>query len=179
MRKVVVSKETRKRIAKFAGLGVGIALAVVALAAWRVPTSNGTDGADLQVAAQPATSLTPSSSDPFLVKTGLRPGGPAGKGSVNLKNTTTEALPFRVRATSTAADLDQSIDVELAVAGRPIYNGSLAALRQWAPSGFTLAPGQSARLSMSATLSQTATNYDGRVVDATLQFEPAGRNGDT
>jgi hypothetical protein len=178
MRKVSVSTETRKRIAKFAGLAIGIAVAVLALGAWRVPTSGQTFGADLQVTATPTEQLTTSSQDPFLVRTGLRPGGPAATGSETLENVSSATLPFRVRALPTTSGLDSSLEVELSVGGRRVYNGSLAALQQWAPGGFTLRPGQQAQLDMSTTLSSTATGYDGKVVDVVLQFEPAGRSGD-
>ena len=157
-------------MAKWIGLAGGLAVAVLLLATWRVPATSGTLGADLKLVAAPPGELMLRPAGAFLQGRGLTAGGAAATGRLELRNITGRRLAVRVRLLPSAADLDRAVRVELEDAGRAVAVGPIGTLRRWSRRAFELRPGESRRLDGRAFVVQPAGNYEGRIVDATLEL---------
>lgn len=172
-----MSRPSRNTMTKWIGLTVGLAMAVVLLTSWRVPATSGTLGADVQLVATPPGELTLEPSGAFLQGNGLAAGGAAGTGRLELRNITGRTLAVSVRLLPSAADLDRALHVELGDAGGPVARGPLGKLRRWSLRTIHVGPGESKRLDARASIAQGAANYEGRIVDVTVELRarPVGR----
>ena len=163
---------TRRRtntIVKCLGLAAGMAIALALLLGWRVPAATGTLGADVKLVATPPGELALEGSGPFLQGRALEPGGRAATGRLDLQNISPRTLAVQVRLRPSTRDLDRALRVELEDAGA-LAGGTLGALRRWSRRRMRIAPGERRRLDGRALMRKGAHNYEGRIVDATLEF---------
>ena len=157
-------------LTKWIGLAAGIALAAVLLSSWRVPATSGTLGADLKLVATPPGELTLKPAGALLQGHGLRAGGTAATGTLEVRNITARTLAVRTRLLPSVPDLDAGLRVEVEDGGRPVASGPLGRLRRWSRAAVTIAPGESRRLDARAAVVPGARDYQGRIVDATLEL---------
>ena len=164
-------------ITKWVGLAVGLAMAVVLLTTWQVPATSGTLGADVKLVATPPGELTLQPAGAFLQARGLSAGGAAGAGRLELRNITGRRLEVRLRLLPSAPDLDGALHVELGDAGDPVARGPLGTLRRWSRQAIVVEPGEARRLDGRAYVAGGAGDYEGRIVDVTVELRarPVGR----
>jgi hypothetical protein len=165
-----MSRETTDGLAKWIGLTAGLAAAAALLIAWRVPATTGTLGADVKLVASPPGELTLKPAGAFLQGSRLTAGGAAATGRLELRNITGRALDVRVRLLPALPDLDGTLRVELEDAGDPVAVGRLGALRDWSGRAVRIGPGKSRRLDARVLVTARAANYEGRIVDVTLEL---------
>ena len=157
-------------IVKWIALAVGLGLAFALLTTWRVPATSGTLGADVRLVATPPGELTLTPAGAFLVGRRLTAGGMAATGRLEVRNITGRTLAVRVRMLPSTADLDRALRVELEDAGRPVAVGPLGAARRWSRRPFELRPRESRRIDGRAFVVHRASDYEGRMVDVTLEL---------
>lgn len=165
-------------LAKLIGLAAGAAVAVVLVMTWRVPATSGTLGADVKLVATPPGELVLRPGGAFLQGRGLSAGGPAASGRLGLRNITGRRLAVRVRLLPSSPDLDRALRVELTGSGRDLVaGGRLHALRRWSRRTIEIEPGKSRTLEARTSVMRGARDYEGRIVDVTLELRarPVGR----
>lgn len=106
----------------------------------------------------------------LLQGNGLTAGGPAATGRLELRNITGRRLEVRVRLLPSAPDLDGVLRVELEDAGEPVAIGPLGRLRRWSRSAISIGAGESRRLDARASVLSGARNYEGRIIDVTVEL---------
>ena len=164
---------------RLAGFLAGLALAALALTAWRVPAGARRLGADLQLSASPSGELAVAPSGVFVATTNLEPdnvGGGAVEGRLKVKNQTGTTLNVKPHALPSTADLDRLVELTLDVDGVELYRGPLGELRGGPHRPARLVPGQSAILVARAQLRPaTGEDHRGRSADVPFQLrvEPA------
>lgn len=157
-------------VAKWVGLALGLGLAVALLATWRVPATSGTLGADVKFVATAPGELTLKPSGAFLQAHGLAAGRGRVSGRLVIRNITARRLAVRVRLLPSAPDLDRALRVELEHGGERLGTGRLGEHRRWSPRAIDLAPGQERSLEASASIAPDAGDYEGRIVDVTVEL---------
>ena len=156
-------------IAKWIGLTAGLAVALALLMTWRVPVTSGTLGADVKLVATPPGELSLKPVGAFLEGSGLTAGGAAATGRLELRNVTGRMLEVRLRLLPSTPDLDRVLRVELEDAGERVLSGTLRGLRDWSRRAISVAPGESRRVDARAYVARGAGDYEGRIVDVTLE----------
>ena len=181
------------RLAAPLGLLIGLAVASLAVASWRLPAGGRPLGADVTVTVQPSGELEVSPSGRIVTATGLKPSRPSGggHGSFSVRNQTSTGLGLRVRALPSSRHLDGSLFLVVRASGRPLYRGPLRDLRAWSKRSFVLEPGASSGVEVLAWIPRpareryrgrlvplralaaaTPEGYAGRIVDIALEFRP-------
>jgi hypothetical protein len=158
----------------------GLAVAAVAVAGWRVPTSSIT-GAHLQATAVGTDELRSTPGHPFLVSGDLKPGSSlAASGQVSLYNTMEQPLAVRLSAVPDHADLNHLLMVKASVAGKTVYAGTLGGLRNPSKRAFVVQTHSSRQLQMRFWLPASVhSGYQNREAKVSIQFKlaAAGRAG--
>jgi hypothetical protein len=158
------------RIARLAGILLGVALAAVALASWRVPGGERTLGADVRFEALQTGPVGVAPIKPFASTPSLLP-GKAVSGSVTLGNQTGRPLALRLRALPSTPDLDSALRVRMAAGTTTLYDGPLSGLRSGS-SALRLRSGRTAPVELRASLpAGLKSGFQGRIVDVTLQID--------
>jgi hypothetical protein len=159
------------RLVRPAGLLLGVLLAVAALIAWRVPGGEKTLGAAVNIEALQTGAIGVQPLHPFVNVPSLLPGRAAG-GKVALRNQTGVPMAVRLTALPSTRDLDSLLEVEVSSAGKNLYDGSLAGLRQLGTRPLRLASGESRALGVRVSLPAAArSGYQGRLLDISLQLD--------
>jgi hypothetical protein len=158
-------------IAKRLGILLGVAVACVALLAWRVPGGARMLGAEVRVDAVQTGEVGVAPLSPFVNAASLVPGRTAS-GSVTLRDQTGVPLDVRLRALPSSHDLDRLLHVRIVSPGAAaLYDGPLGGLRTRA---LRLAAGEVRRLRVETSLPRRLhRGFQGRAVDVTLQIEQA------
>jgi hypothetical protein len=159
------------RVARLAGICVGVVLAVAALIAWRVPGGERTLGADVRFEALQTGEVGVAPLHPFASSPSLLPGHSLS-GDAAVRNQTGVPLALTLRALPSVRDLDGLLAVRVSAGNRVLYNGNLNGLRARGTQPFTLGPASALRLRVSASLpAGVRTGFQGRIVDVSLQVE--------
>jgi hypothetical protein len=162
-----------RRSAKLLGIALGVTLAALALAAWRVPGGASTLGADVRVDAVQTGEIGVSPLRPFVNAESLLPGSHAD-GNVALRNQTGVPMRVRVHALPSTPDLDPLLRVRVVSGNQNLFTGSLGRLRRADSAPIALAPGASRRLSVRVSLpTGLRSGYQARIVDVSLQIDSA------
>jgi hypothetical protein len=157
----------------FAGLLVGLGVAVLAVLGWRIEAESSPLGADLAVVAAPSGELELSPAGRFLSARSLTPGGQPARGELRVRNQTGRTLVVRPRALPSTRELDRVVVVELSAGARSLYRGWLGGLRRGSRRALRLRRGATAEVAMRAWLPRgSAPGWRGRIVD--VEFELRG-----
>jgi hypothetical protein len=150
----------------------GLALAVVAVLGWRVPSASGQLGLDVRLTAASTGELEVEPAGAFLVGSRLVPLGArtTARGETTVRNQTPSRLRVRVRVLPESRALDRLLHVGMSLGGRTIGEGTLAALREWSrPVG--IPPGERRALAARVWLpAASGSGYEGRIEDVALEF---------
>lgn len=124
-------RPTSGQIPRWAGVVAGLCLAVTIVIAGRLPAEGRSVGARVTMLTQSPQELAVKPAGVrFLDARNLRPGASA-RARLRVRNLTTEPLDVAVRVRSTERDLDDALHVDMRVAGRRRFAGTLGALRDW------------------------------------------------
>lgn len=158
---------------KLSGLAVGIAVALVALFAWRVPPLAAGAGADVSIRAVPSGELAVSKTGDFLHAPALIPSSPTdgATASVRLTNQSPVSQVVSLRGLPATDDLDDVLQIQVRTTRGEVYRGSLRGLRRWANRVLVLRPGASESYTVRAWIPvSTPTGWRGQRVLVSLQF---------
>jgi hypothetical protein len=126
------------QLSRWIGLIAGFCLAAVIVYAGRLPAEGRVAGAEVTMRTQPPAALAVDPAGvPFLHVRDLRPGA-SERATLRIRNLLARPVRVTVRARSTSRDLDRALHVELRVAGRHRFSGTLGDLRA-SSSAFPLA----------------------------------------
>jgi hypothetical protein len=115
--------------ARWAGLAVGLSLALVSLAVARVPSGTGEVPAHVSVIAEPAVKVGVDPVGRELLRERLLvPGRTAVSGVVRVSNFTGRALRLEPRLRSGDGELPRALRVDVLARGESLYSGRLDAL---------------------------------------------------
>lgn len=117
-------------VARWAGLGTGVSLALVALSAARVPAGTHEVPARVSLVAEPAVQLGVSPvARELLSGHRLVPGVGSVSGLVQVSNLTGAPLSARPRVRSLRGGAPDALRIEVTSGGRTLYSGKLSDLR--------------------------------------------------
>ena len=174
---VATKPKTNRIIAGLAFLA-GLAVAVVLVLGWRVTPGSEALGLEMRLVVNSTGEVGVSPAGQIAVGHRLEPrtdrDGVDGRTSV--RNQTARAVRLTVRARPSTRDLDNRLVVTVRAGGRQLFRGPLGELRSPTRRSLYLAPGGSARLSVSARIpARVTTGYQARIEDLTfeLRTEPA------
>jgi hypothetical protein len=169
----MTKKLSADRLARLAGVLAGVTIAIALLVSWQVPGGQRTLGADVRMEALQTGEVGVQPIHPFLSVPSLLPGS-AVSGQVTVRNQTGVPLATRLRALPSTRELDSLLAVRVSAGARTLYDGALAGLRGSGTRPFALAPAQTARLRVRASLpAGLRTGFQGRIVDVSLQIDTA------
>jgi len=158
---------------RLSGLVVGIAVALVALVAWRVPALPAGAGADVSIRAVPSGELAVSNPGDFLHAPALIPSSPTdgATASVRLTNQSPFSQVVSARGLPATDDLDDVLQIQVRTTRGEVCRGSLRGFRQWTNRGLVLRPGASESYTVRAWIPVSVpTGWRGQRVPVTLQF---------
>ncbi|MEO8292950.1 MAG: hypothetical protein ABI635_07390 [Actinomycetota bacterium] len=153
------------------GLTLGLVAATTLVAASRIPAGTGALGADVIFASAPTGELAVSPTGPFLSATNLTPAvtdDPSG--SLRITNQTGVNLLVQVHGVPSSDDLDQALQVRVAVADMTLFDGTLGRFRSWSRASLALVPGESADLEVTVRLNPSAQGWSGRIATVAVEF---------
>jgi hypothetical protein len=152
---------------RLSGLIAGLSLvALLALQAWRVPASSRPAGVDVGLRAVATGEVGARPSGGAVRSRVVTPGGPAARGRVRLSNRTAGVLAARPHLSGGDPVLDRLVEIELRVAGRMVFRGSMERLRAGSAPAIVLPRGGRAvvglRLRVPEAAGEEATARTGR-----------------
>jgi hypothetical protein len=164
---------TNDRWVPRAGFALGLAASAALVTAARLPAQPRALGLDLTVVAEQATGLTLKPGGILLNAAGLRAGGSrsAATGRSTLINPTARTERVRVRAIPSSRALDSALQIEVRLAGVPLYRGPLGGLRGGSARVVPLQSGDGRPLVVHVWLPAGASGWRGRIEDLDLSFE--------
>jgi hypothetical protein len=162
---------TTERLVPAAALVAGVALAALALAGWRLPSTGSAAGARISIAALPTGTLSVSRTKSFVVAPNILPGARGVTGSFTITNVAAKPLPVRFRVRPSVRSLDRLLQVELSFRKTQVYRGTLSDLRSWTDARAELPSGGRATLTARVWLpSGVSGGYEGYGADIMLQL---------
>ena len=154
------------------GLILGLAAATSLVLSSRIPPGTGTLGADVILASAPTGELGVSPAGPFMSATNLTPSDrdvPAG--DLRVTNQTGVSLDVQVRGVPSTTDMDSLLHVRVLAADAPVFDGMLADFRDWSPTTFTLASGDTGDIRVATWLDPVqGQSWSGRIATVALEF---------
>ena len=166
-----------ERVVRWAGFGLGLTLVISLLVVLRIPSGDGSVGADVTFISLPPGELQIENAGPFLQINDMRPGtteesGPSG--SVHLTNIAPGPVEVRYRATPSTTTMSNDLQVSIRAGRDDLFRGPLASLGGWSPRSFYLGAGASTELDVAAWLPSGSNGYQGVIDDVTLEFRVRG-----
>jgi hypothetical protein len=138
-------------------LVLGLTLAALAVAGWRVDGGITTPPAEVsfQTAASPTLAVSPTGR---TVKGTLRASTPdrGVEDRMTVRNATGGALAVRLRAEAATSDLDEALAVRVTVKGEALWEGPLGELQEGMPTSFVLASHETADVTVLAWIPETS-----------------------
>jgi hypothetical protein len=166
----MATRTSSKRIARLAGILLGVGLAAVALLSWRVPGGERTLGADVRFEALQTGPVGVAPIRPFVSTPSLLPGKEVS-GNVTLRNQTGVPLALRLRALPSTPGLDTALHVRMSTGSKILYGGPLSGLRSGSQA-LRLRSGQASPVALRASLPAALdSGYQRRIVDVSLQID--------
>lgn len=165
------SKTSIDRIARGAGILLGVTIAIALLIAWQVPGGERTLGADVRIEALQTGEIGVAPLHPFVASPSLLPGASLA-GDVTMRNQTGVPLALRLRALPSVRDLDRLLLIRVSAGKRALYDGDLAGLRAGGTAPLVLKKASAERVHVSVALPPgLRTGFQGRILDVSLQID--------
>jgi len=162
-----------ERLARWAGLAIGVAVMTALVMAARIPAGRGSIGADVTVIALPAGTVSLDHSGSVLQANDMRPGVAAHvaqRGSFRITNITDHAVNVHVHALPSLKTLDDQLHASVRAGRHTLLRGPVGALGGWSPRSILLGPGGSAEVDVAVWLPVSASGYQGAIEDVSLEF---------
>ena len=162
-----------ERLARWAGLAIGVIVMAALVVAARIPAGHGSIGADVTVIAVPAGSVSLDHPGSVLQVNDMRPGASARTapaGSFRITNISGHAMRVHVHALPSTKTLDDQLRVRVRARRTVLLRGTVGALGGWSPRSILLGPGGSAEVDVAVWLPASASSYQGSIEDVSLEF---------
>jgi hypothetical protein len=157
-------------LGKLVAVTVGVGLCLIALTAWRLPTSGSPPGLDLRLIAVPPGELTVEPTGVIASERGMQAGDPAAGGHLRVVNIGGRPLRVRLIALPSDRGLGGRVRLRAASAGRTLVAGRLSSLADPKGPGLRLPARGSGRIEVSAWMPAGASGYRGGILDVTLEL---------
>jgi hypothetical protein len=157
-------------LAKLAAAAAGVGLCVVALVAWRLPTSGSPPGLDLRLIVVPPGELTVDPIGVFASARAMQAGDEPAHGALDVTNIAGRRLLVRLVALPSVKGLARTVHLRAAVEGNVLAEGTLASLERPRGAGLEIPARASRRIEVSAWLPESETGYRGRILDITVEL---------
>lgn len=170
---MVATKSKTNRILAGLAFLAGLAIAVVLVLGWRVTPGSEALGLELRLIVNSTGEVGVAPAGEIAVGRRLEPRTDRDRvdGRTTVRNQTARAVRLTVRARPSSRDLDDRLVVTVRAGGRRLFQGPLGELRRATRHSLYLAPGRSARLSVSARIPARVTSgYQARIEDLTLEL---------
>jgi hypothetical protein len=143
---------------EWAALVVGIALAGLAVAGWRVDGGAAVPPAELELVMAPSDSLAVTPTGSVLEGT-LSASGPEDglEGTMSVRNATGAGLDVRVQGAAGSPALDGVVSVRVSAKGQTVWEGTLGELRTGTPASFPLESHETTDVTITAWIPETAS----------------------
>jgi hypothetical protein len=162
-----------ERLARWAGLAIGVVVMSAVVVAARVPAGRGSIGADVTVVAVPAGTLALDHPGEVLQVDDMRPREPgekASKGSFRVTNISDHRVRLHLHALPSTKTLDDILHVRVRARRSVLLRGTVGVLGGWSPRSILLGPGGSAEVVVAAWLPSSASAYQGAIEDVSVEF---------
>ncbi len=156
-------------LGKLVATVAGVGLCLLALAAWRLPTSGSPPGLDLRLIVVPPGELTVDTAGVIASARAMQAGDEAAQGAIEMSNIAGRDLLVRPVALPSAKGLARTVRLRVSGGGRTLAAGTLASLERPRGPGIEIPAGTSRRIEVSAWMPPEAIGYRGRILDVTLE----------
>ena len=164
---------------KLAAVAAGVGLCLLALAAWRLPTSGSPPGLDLRLIAVPPGELTAEPIGVLASARAMQAGeGPVG-GGIELTNIAGRRLLVRPVALASVKGLARTVRLRAVAGENPLAAGTLATLDRPHGAGLEIPARGTRQVEVSAWIPAGESGYRGRILDVTVELRsrPLGGGG--
>jgi len=162
-------------LGKLAAVGAGVGLCLIALTAWRLPTSGSPPGLDLRLIAVPPGELTVDPTGAVASARAMQAGDPPARGNLRVENIAGRPLTVRLSALPSDRALAGKLHLQAAANGETIATGTLASLARGP--GFRLPARGAENVDLSAWVAAGTRGYRGGILDVTLEFRARPARG--
>jgi hypothetical protein len=157
-------------LGKLAAATVGVGLCMVALVAWRLPTSGSPPGLDLRLIAVPPGELTVGEIGVIASARAMQAGDDPARGALDVTNIAGRRLLVRPVALPSTKGLAQTVRLRAVAGERVLASGTLASLERARGAGIEIPAHGSRRIEVSAWMLPAASGYRGRILDVTIEL---------
>jgi hypothetical protein len=160
-------------------LVAGIALGAGYVLLGKVPEPKGEVPAAVKVAWARSGDLVAAPSRPTIAAGKLEPGRGTVRGRLSLHNPNENPIQSRPRALGRPGELDDLVVLRITAGGSPVFEGPLRLLRTLHAQPFTVAPGQTTRVKIAASLPGPAAPklWAGRHAAVRIEWRTAAAPG--
>ena len=153
----MVAAATGMRL-EWAALALGLALAALAVAGWRIEGGVKPPAARLAIVTAPNTDLAVTPAGETRVEAALRAGGPQSgiQREVEIRNATANPLEVHVTAATETQELEQALQLRVQAGTSTLFQGSLEELRTGSNS-FRLPSHETTDVTVLAWIPETAS----------------------
>jgi hypothetical protein len=155
---------------KLVAATVGVGLCLVALVAWRLPTSGSPPGLDLRLIVVPPGELTVDPIGVFASARAMQAGEEPAGGVLDVSNIAGRRLLVRPVALPSARGLARTVRLRATAGGRVLADAPLASLERPRGAGIEIPARGSRQIAVSAWLPRGETGYRGRILDITVEL---------
>jgi hypothetical protein len=157
-------------LAKLAAATAGVGLCIVALVAWRLPTSGSPPGLDLRLIVVPPGELTVDPIGVFASARAMQAGDEPAGGALNVTNIAGRQLLIRPVALPSVKGLARTVRLRAVAGDTVLADGTLDSLERPRGAGIKIPARGSKQIEVSAWLPRSETGYRGRILDITVEL---------
>jgi hypothetical protein len=165
-------------VGKLVAATAGVGLCLVALVAWRLPTSGSPPGLDLRLIVVPPGELTVDPIGVFASARAMQAGDKAASEAPDLRNIAGRRLLVRPVALPSVEGLARAVRLRAVAGDKLLADGNLASLERPRGGGIEIPARGSRRIEVSAWLPPGETGYRGRILDITVELRSRSPGAD-
>lgn len=159
----------RGNLGKLVAICAGVGLCLVALAAWRLPTSGSPPGLDMRLIMTPPGELTVDPVGVLASARAMQAGDAAASGVIEVRNIAGRRLLVSLVALPSERDLARTVRLRAVAGDGTLAGGTLASLDR-PRAGIEIPARGSRRIGVSAWVPPGQAGYRGRILDVTLEL---------
>jgi hypothetical protein len=164
-------------LGKLVAATAGVGLCMVALVAWRLPTSGSPPGLDLRLIVVPPGELTVDPIGVFASARAMQAGDTPAGGVLEVRNIAGRQLLVRPVALPSVKGLARTVRLRAVAGKRVLADGTLASLERPGGAGIEIPARGSRQIEVRAWLPRGETGYRGRILDITVELRSQSLGG--
>lgn len=157
-------------LGRLIALAIGVALCMLALAAWRLPSDGSRPGLDLRLIVAPPGELTVEPSGVIASVRAMQAGDDPARGVLEVRNIAGRPLLVRPVALPSVKGLARAVQLRAVSGDRVLADGPLAKLERPRGAGLEIPARGLRKIELSASMPAQETGYRGRILDITLEL---------